>query len=63
MLIAEPSDEVIAFAKLLATLVEHSSEWIVSKIKQQDVQAFLGLILRVSGWEGTGGVDENVSEV
>ena len=59
----EPSDEVVAYAKLLCALVEHSSEWIVSRIKQQDIQAFLGIILRITGWEGVGGVDENVSEV
>lgn len=49
--------------KMLCALVEHSSEWIVARIQQADVQAFLGLILRVTGWDGTGGVDENVSEV
>lgn len=59
----EPSEEVVAYAKLLAALVEHSSEWLVDHIQQSDVQAFLGLILHVAGWAGTGGVDENVSEV
>jgi len=60
---AEPSDEVVAYAKLLCALVEHSSEWMVARIKEQDIQAFLGTILRITGWDGIGGVDENVSEV
>jgi hypothetical protein len=59
----EPSDEVIGFAKLLAALVEHSSEWLVARLGQSDVQAFLGTILRITGWQGSGGVDEAVSEV
>ncbi|RSH89503.1 hypothetical protein EHS25_002053 [Saitozyma podzolica] len=58
----EPSDEVIGFAKLLAALVEHSSEWLVARLGQSDVQAFLGTILRITGWQGSGGVDEAVSE-
>ena len=63
ILISEPSDEMIGFAKLVAALVEHSSEWIISRIKQHDVQAFLNLCLRLTGWAGSGGVDETVSEV
>ncbi len=62
-LILEPSDEVVGYVKLLAALVEHSSEWIVAHIKQPDVQSFLATLLRISGWAGTGGVDESVSEV
>jgi hypothetical protein len=54
---------VIGFVKMLCALVEHSSEWIVARIHEPDVQAFLGLILRITGWDGIGGVDENVSEV
>jgi hypothetical protein len=48
---------------MLAALVEHSSEWFVARLEQQDVQQFLGTVLRITGWEGTGGVDENVSEL
>lgn len=59
----EPSDEVIAATKMLCELVEHSSEWIVARITQADVQSFLGTILRITGWQGVGGVDENVSEL
>ncbi|KAK8844673.1 hypothetical protein IAR55_006522 [Kwoniella newhampshirensis] len=59
----EPSEEIIAFAKLLAALVEHSSEWIVARIKQNDVQALLGVILRLTGWQGIGSVEEHVSEL
>jgi hypothetical protein len=59
----EPSDEVIAFAKLLGALIEHSSEWIIGRIGQSDMQSFLGIILRLTGWHGVGGVDEGVSEV
>ncbi|WVR03182.1 hypothetical protein IAU60_000173 [Kwoniella sp. DSM 27419] len=59
----EPSEEMIAFAKLLAALVEHSAEWLVTRIKQADVQAFLGVILRITGWQGLGNVEENVSEL
>lgn len=60
---SEPSEEVAGLTKLLAALVEHSSEWLVAKMAQNDVQALLGLILRLTGWEGTGGVDEQISEV
>nr|XP_031862141.1 uncharacterized protein CI109_002554 [Kwoniella shandongensis]KAA5529213.1 hypothetical protein CI109_002554 [Kwoniella shandongensis] len=59
----EPSEEIIGFAKLLTALVEHSSEWLVARIKQNDVQAFLGVILRLTGWQGIGSVEENVSEL
>ncbi|BEJ13429.1 hypothetical protein CspHIS471_0306030 [Cutaneotrichosporon sp. HIS471] len=59
----EPSDAVIAFTKMLCALVEHSSEWLVARLQQPDVQAFLATILRVTGWSGVGGVDESVSEL
>lgn len=59
----EPSDEVVAATKMLCGLVEHSSEWLVARITQQDVQAFLGTILRITAWQGVGGVDEGVSEL
>ncbi|WVF66636.1 hypothetical protein IAT40_001376 [Kwoniella sp. CBS 6097] len=59
----EPSEELIGFAKLLAALVEHSSEWLVARFKQNDVQAFLGVILRLTGLQGIGGVEENISEL
>jgi hypothetical protein len=61
--VVEPSEELIGFAKLVAALVEHSSEWMVSHIQDTEVQAFLGLILRITNWQGMGGVEENVSEV
>ena len=59
----EPSEEVIGVAKLLCALLEHSSEWIVARLAQLQVQAFLTAILRVTGWQGLGGVHERVSEV
>ena len=60
---SEPSEEVLEFAKLLAALIEHSSEWLVARIQENDVQVFLGLVLRLTGWDGIGGVDDNISEV
>lgn len=57
------SEEVMAFTKMLAALVEHSSEWLVARLQQADVQAFLRTILRITGWKGSGGVDESVSEL
>ncbi|WVQ82597.1 hypothetical protein IAT38_004727 [Cryptococcus sp. DSM 104549] len=59
----EPSDETIAFAKLLAALTEHSSEWLVARLKESEVQAFLGTVLRITGWQGVAGVEENISEL
>lgn len=44
-------------------LIEHSSEWLVSRIKQNDVQALLGTVLKITGWQGIGGVDEEVTQV
>jgi hypothetical protein len=35
----------------------------VARLGQQDVQAFLGTVLRITGWKGSGGVDESVSEL
>ena len=59
----EPSDEVVAFAKLLCALIDHSGDWLVSRVKQTDVQSFLALVLRITNWQGIGGVEENVSEL
>ncbi|WWC85404.1 uncharacterized protein L201_000267 [Kwoniella dendrophila CBS 6074] len=59
----EPSEEFIALTKLIAALVEHSSEWLVARIQQNDVQAFLGIILRLTGWQGLGNVEESLSEL
>jgi len=59
----EPSDEMIGLTKLLAALVEHSADWFIARLAQPDVQALLGVILRLTGWQGTGNVDENISEV
>ncbi|KAL1406931.1 hypothetical protein Q8F55_006343 [Vanrija albida] len=59
----EPSEAVEAFTKMLCSLVEHSSAWLVERLNQSDVQAFLTTVLRITGWQGTGGVDENVSEL
>ncbi|CAK9779796.1 ARM repeat-containing protein [Cutaneotrichosporon oleaginosum] len=59
----EPSDAVIEFTKMLCALVEHSSDWLVARLQQPDVQAFFATILRITGWDGVGGVDENVSEL
>jgi hypothetical protein len=56
-------DEVIGVAKMLCALLEHSSEWIVARLKQSDVQAFLGVLLALTGRPELAGVDENISEV
>jgi hypothetical protein len=56
-------DELVGVTKMLCALVEHSSEWLVTRISQPDVQAFFGTVLRLTGWSGTAGVDEEVSEV
>ncbi|ORY23548.1 armadillo-type protein [Naematelia encephala] len=59
----EPSDEIIALTKLISTLVEHSSAWIVDRIQEEDVQRLLRVVLRLTGWEGVGSVEETVSEL
>jgi hypothetical protein len=59
----DPSDEIIGLTKLLATLVEHSADWLVARLAQNDVQSILGIILRLTSWSGTGSVDEGISEV
>ncbi|WVQ72312.1 hypothetical protein IAR50_001862 [Cryptococcus sp. DSM 104548] len=59
----EPTDELIAFAKVIAALVEHSSDWFLAHIHEDRVQAFLGVVLRITGWQGTGGVEEEVSQL
>lgn len=59
----EPSDEVVALTKMLCALVEHSSEWLVARLQQPDVQAFLTTTLRITGWQGVGGVEESVSQL
>lgn len=56
-------EELVGVTKMLCALVEHSSEWLVTRITQPDVQAFFGTVLRLTGWTGTAGVDEEVSEV
>jgi hypothetical protein len=53
----------VGLTKLLAALVEHSSEWLIKNIAMTEVQSLLGLILRLTGWEGTPSVDEQISEV
>jgi len=62
-LMIEPSDEMMGLAKLLAALVEHSADWFIARLAQNDVQALLGVVLRLTGWQGTGNVDEQISEV
>lgn len=59
----DATNEVIGITKMLCGLVEHSSEWLVARIAQPNVQAFLGMILRLTGWGEVAGVDENISEV
>lgn len=59
----EPSDHVVALTKMMCALVEHSSEWLVARLHNPDVQAFLTTILRLTGWDGVGGVDETVSQL
>lgn len=59
----DSSEEIVGLTKLLAALVEHSSEWFIAKIGLPEVQTLLGLILRLTGWEGTPSVDEQISEV
>jgi hypothetical protein len=63
LLIIEPSDEMMGLAKLLAALVEHSADWFIARLAQNEVQALLGVVLRLTGWQGTGNVDEQISEV
>jgi hypothetical protein len=53
----------MGLTKLLAALVEHSADWLVARLSQNDVQALLGVILRLTSWSGTGNVDEQISEV
>lgn len=48
---------------MTVALIDHSSAWLVGKFDLPDVQAFLRLILGLTNWDGTGGVDEQVSEV
>lgn len=50
-------EEVIGVTKMLCALIEHSSEWIVTRMGQPDIQAFLGSILRLTLAE------EDISEV
>ena len=59
----DSSDEIVGLTKLLAALVEHSSEWFIKNIALPEVQSLLGLVLRLTGWEGTPSVDEQISEV
>ncbi|OXG35215.1 hypothetical protein C367_00450 [Cryptococcus neoformans Ze90-1] len=59
----DPSEEAVAFAKLVAALVEHSSEWLVAHIQESQVQTFLAMVLRITGWKGIAGVEENISEL
>jgi len=63
LLTIEPSDEMMGLAKLLAALVEHSADWFIARLAQNEVQALLGVVLRLTGWQGTGNVDEQISEV
>lgn len=51
------TDELIGMTKMLCALIEHSSEWIVGRMAQPDIQAFLGTILRLTLAE------EDISEV
>jgi len=53
----------MGLAKLLAALVEHSADWFIARLAQPEVQALLGVILRLTSWHGTGNVDEQISEV
>nr|ODO01293.1 hypothetical protein L204_02021 [Cryptococcus depauperatus CBS 7855] len=59
----DPLEETIEFAKLITALVEHSTEWLVTHIQEGRVQVFLRTVLRLTGWEGIGGVEENISEL
>lgn len=63
LMVSEPSEEMMGLAKLLAALVEHSADWLVGRLSQGNVQALLGVILRLTSWPGTGNVDEQISEV
>ncbi|KAJ9116745.1 hypothetical protein QFC20_000680 [Naganishia adeliensis] len=56
------SEDLNAISKLVEALVEHSASWMASKLDQPDVQAFLTLLLSLSGFPGLPGRDENVSE-
>ena len=48
---------------MLVALIEHSSEWLIARVSEPGVQHLLRSILLITGWSGTGGVDERVSEV
>ncbi|ORX41250.1 armadillo-type protein [Kockovaella imperatae] len=56
-------EELFGLAKLLSALIEHSTEWLVTRIREDHVQRLLSLLLRLTGWDGIAGVEENVSEV
>jgi hypothetical protein len=57
------SEDLNAISKLVEALVEHSASWMAGKLDQPDVQAFLTLLLSLSGFPGLPGRNENVSEV
>jgi hypothetical protein len=57
------SEDLNAISKLVEALVEHSANWMASKLDQPDIQSFLTLLLSLSGFPGLPGRDENVSEV
>ncbi|AFR92571.1 hypothetical protein C343_00448 [Cryptococcus neoformans C23] len=59
----DASEEAVAFVKLVAALVEHSSDWLVAHIQESQVQTFLAMVLRITGWKGIAGVEENISEL
>lgn len=56
------SDNLIAVSKLVEAVVEHSAAWIASRTSEPLVQAFLNVILRLSGFPGVASIDEEVSE-
>jgi hypothetical protein len=39
------------------------ADWFIARLAQNEVQALLGVVLRLTGWQGTGNVDEQISEV
>lgn len=56
------SEDVNSLAKLVAALVEHSTEWMIKRIEEHNVQAFLAGLLELTSWPGVAGRDENISE-
>lgn len=58
--VEEPHESLV---KLLASLGEHSADYLALSLAEPNVQAYLGLILGFAGLEGYFGADEEVSDL